>query len=133
MKSEVAVKWIAALKSGEYQQGTECLASASQWNTSSPVRRHCCLDVLCELAAQEGVIPSLEPAPSQYEYTFLRAAGEQHYLPTAVQEWAGLKTPTGKFDWKTWAPHPCSLAHLNDSGESFAVIASVIEEEWEAL
>ncbi len=44
MNPEVKQKWIGALRSGKYEQGTEKLRSVSGY---------CCLGVLCDLYAQE--------------------------------------------------------------------------------
>jgi len=44
MKSELKARWIAALRSGEFQQGYGALRSRSG---------HCCLGVLCEVASIE--------------------------------------------------------------------------------
>ena len=44
MNPEVKQKWIDALRSGKYEQGSEKLRSVSGY---------CCLGVLCDLYAQE--------------------------------------------------------------------------------
>ena len=45
MKKEWLDKWLAALRSGEYKQGTQILKSIEN--------KFCCLGVLCDLVAKE--------------------------------------------------------------------------------
>lgn len=119
MKKDVADKWAAALRSGEYKQGTMRLHTRS---TDS----YCCLGVLCELAAKEIPIEIAEGCGSygkcyELEYTS---------PPAKVRKWAGLLTDEGSF----FAPNFSSLMELNDSeGRTFTEIADVIEKHWEEL
>lgn len=79
MKAEIAEKWINALESGEYKQTKGKLQDQNGY---------CCLGVLCDLAIQEGVIPS--PISEQDFYAY----GENksiHYLPLEVKKWAEMK------------------------------------------
>lgn len=52
MDAEIKAKWVAALRSGEYQQGDRQLRDGD---------RYCCLGVLCEVAdlgiTPEGKLP----------------------------------------------------------------------------
>ena len=47
MKPEIQAEWVAALRSGEYKQGTGVLRSEAN--------EFCCLGVLCDLAVKAGV------------------------------------------------------------------------------
>lgn len=47
MNVEIKAQWLAALRSGEYEQGQNLLQPAKG--------RFCCLGVLCDLAAKEGI------------------------------------------------------------------------------
>jgi hypothetical protein len=134
MHQDVKAKWVAALRSGKYEQGQYAL------NTDGENGKFCCLGVLCELAVEEGVVTRTQPwidgeviNRKDYEYDH-----ESGALPRAVREWAGLKhsNPTttvpgsevyeGLNDTNT----KLSLAELNDNGKDFAYIASVIEREF---
>lgn len=114
MNPEIKASWIAALRSGEYQQGLGVLRSSDN--------KYCCLGVLCDLAAKAGIG---KWAPAWYRH---RATafdfdfdGDYQVLPPSVQDWAGLMTPNGEFGIKD------DLAGLNDTGFPFAAIADIIE------
>lgn len=47
MKKEIADKWVAALRSGNYKQTTGMLNRNNE--------SFCCLGVLCEIAIKDGV------------------------------------------------------------------------------
>lgn len=121
MQEEIKTKWVAALRSGEYNQGVRALRyrdGGEDW--------YCCLGVLCELAVAEGVIP--DPAPSPWpspvddgnSYCY---AGSIVYLPDEVRVWAGLEVSNPRLGHS-------NLAELNDTGSTFADIARVIEENF---
>lgn len=74
-------KWVDALRSGKYRQGSGKLYNGSTF---------CCLGVACEVALENGV--PLVKAPSKrvnstpcYEYD-----GAAYSLPKSVQNWLGL-------------------------------------------
>lgn len=121
MLNENAKKWVEALKSGKYKQGTgQLVTQESEWNEETMrfiptgVKRYCCLGVLCEVAVQEGVIPSFKE--------------DDCYLPEVVQKWVGLKTPQGIF--KDNREDNSVSDVLNDREQkSFEEIAKVIESE----
>lgn len=104
MNPEVKASWIAALRSGEYQQGKGHLRDGSAF---------CCLGVLCDPAAKAGV-------GNWYGNTFDNC---QKVLPENVMKWSGLTTSNGVISGDT-------LANLNDGGMSFTDIADVIEAEF---
>lgn len=116
MNPEVKAKWLEALRSGEYKQGTGHLNRG---------RRYCCLGVLCEVAIQEGLNLSVTREGPRENVTafYNNSAG---LLPEAVVEWAGLTMTNPEFftdDQESW-----SLASKNDSGATFEEIANLIEE-----
>ena len=119
MKKEIAEKWVAALRSGDYKQHTSFLANAAR-------TEHCCLGVLCELAVKDGVEMEVLYEDTR---TYTRFDGEGSHLPDCVQDWAdtyGVSPVTAR----------CSLdrlAHMNDCGTPFEDIADVIEEHWETI
>lgn len=111
MRADVKAQWVAALRSGEYQQG-----GGNLYNTSD--NTHCCLGVLCELAVQAGIIQPKAVTDSGSYF-----AGDSSILPSAVQDWAALDSPD---------PDDCqgrTLSDMNDSDVSFIEIAGVIERD----
>lgn len=97
MKKSVQKKWIKALYSGEYKQDSLALHTGKGF---------CCLGVLCEIAAKEGVVSKAIDENGQCIYDH-----ETGYLPEKVREWAGMKSVKGEVfeDCET-------LAYLNDAG-----------------
>jgi len=113
MNREVAEKWIAALRSGEYTQGTECLRSLND--------TFCCLGVLCDLAVKSGVPVRVKMSSDNYQYE-----GHGELLPLSVMKWSGVKTNVGDIN-------DSDLTSKNDSGMTFSEIADLIEQNVEAL
>jgi hypothetical protein len=107
--------WIDALKSGRYRQGNGYLAQRKSKHVN-----YCCLGLLSELACKAGVVEK-KVHGEQNAY-----GGDRYYLPSAVKEWAGIKTVQGEFG-------DISLAELNDQGKSFEEIAKVIESSPDGL
>lgn len=115
MNSEVKAKWLEALRSGEYVQGTGLLRSQDD--------KFCCLGVLCDLAVKDEVIAEPE-RPTHGGYRYGDDSRWDAGLPNEVRKWSGVAdlmglTPSGR-----------ELAHLNDTGSTFAQIADIIEEEF---
>ncbi len=72
MKPDIKQRWLEALRSGKYKQGTHSLSS----NTG----QYCCLGVLCDIHSKETGTPWVYG-----HYMELWAS-----LPDEVQLWAGL-------------------------------------------
>jgi hypothetical protein len=108
MNPVVKKKWIAALRSGKWTQGRWRLG-----RMKSSGREHCCLGVLCELAAVEGVA-KIGVDGDTWTYD-LRTTN----LPERVTNWANLSLES---------EHVGTLIGMNDSGEPFTKIADYIEE-----
>lgn len=109
MNPGIRAQWCAALRSGEYKRGTGRLHQFDD--------RFCCLGVLCDLAAKEGVVQRDQAA----RHTMYRYDGEAHYLPDAVMYWAGLASANPRLT------NGRTLAAMNDDGRSFAEIANAID------
>lgn len=118
MKKDIAEKWIKALRSGDFAQGTRRLSSDNKF---------CCLGVLCVLAVNEQIIPQ----PKTFPLTSISSRdcyGEEaswDYLPKKVKDWAGLKSDRGIFD--TLDEQEIDLTVQNDTGVSFSAITDLIE------
>lgn len=126
MKPEIKARWVAALRSGEYQQGQGWLKMKEA--NGGPVR-HCCLGVLCELAVQDGVIEASTPLGGEVtifttEFIF---DNKDKTLPHSVMGWAGLND-VDPFVYLGPSASESSLAELNDSGHDFNEIAYLIED-----
>jgi len=107
-------EWIAALRGGEYAQDGAYLRTGSGF---------CCLGVACDLF-NESV---WRTAPDGLSWKYLGAVTD---LPRLVMDAYRLRRRDGQYTKDDG--YAASLAGDNDSGESFAVIADLIEAELEA-
>jgi len=131
MNPEVKQKWIDALRSGKYDQGSEKLRS---------VQGYCCLGVLCDLYSKEqskdwdfvgGEETNLQPK----DYWYFE--GESEFLSESVKDWAGLpaRDPsvrvdvTDNDDEDDWFYNE-EIANLNDSGYTFNELSNLIESQF---
>jgi hypothetical protein len=117
IKPEVREAWVAALRSGRFEQGQGFLNKDGKL---------CCLGVLCEVAIEAGVpvkkqVDSEYGDPSNISY-------DEHgaFPPESVREWAGVNAPD------SWIVEvdglERTLPYLNDfSDYTFEQIADVIE------
>ena len=126
---EVKQKWIDALRSGKYEQGSEKLRSVSGY---------CCLGVLCDLYAQENNtewefrgIEETNLQPKDYWYF----EDQSEFVPESVMDWAGftencpvVKIDVEEDDEDSWFYHE-GLADLNDSGYTFNELSKLIQEQ----
>ena len=112
MNPEIKEKWLKALRSGEYKQGSHYLRRVDD--------TYCCLGVLCDIYIKEGNAV-WDKRGSDVWYIGHSSA----YLPGDVKEWAELDVPAG---WANYKDPDYSLTHMNDQGESFERIAQKIEE-----
>lgn len=94
-----AQKWVEALESGRFKQGTRALAPTSD--------TRCCLGVACELAIEAGVLDAYQPDDGTL------------YPYPEVTRWLGLRSSAGSYG-------RTELTYDNDSGKSFAEIAQII-------
>lgn len=111
---EARAEWVAALRSGDYDQTTGQLANEAR-------TRFCCLGVACEVAIKHGVIETYTP----------QAMG----LPHEVNNWLGLEDQgfnegvLAEDVLVDYVTDEHTLTGLNDTAMwSFDKIADVIEE-----
>lgn len=129
MKQEIKERWVEALRSGKYEQGTGSLTTGSG--------RYCCLGVLCDLAVADGAIkpPTLvEGVEGLGDVMAYGPKAQTEHLPRVVQRWAGLDQDSPEVhdpDGDCWQ----ELVELNDNvGLNFHEIADLIEaqdRDWE--
>lgn len=118
MSRENIRKWVDALRSGEYEQGKNCLAQ----ETENKIK-YCCLGVACELAYQENFVDKvvIEAAHGQSSI-FYGASVQSGCLPIEVMRWLEVDANDPYIhvagDW---------LSALNDEGLTFNNIADLIE------
>ena len=127
--NENAKKWVAALRSGDYEKTTRHLRTKNGF---------CCLGVACDLyekATGKGkwklgyytYLPSVYAFHSGYPGTSYK----DEAFPAAVMRWIGLRDAIGEYSISPSIRN--SLTNNNDNGSSFAEIADVIESEPEGL
>ncbi len=126
MNESVKMRWVQALRSGDFKQTTGVLQRLQNMSYGDQKRPagHCCLGVLCEIAVQDGVI-------SKYAsdvVALTQFGNENKVLPGAVMQWAGLDSSDPRIEaGEPWGNH--SLSHFNDSAKlDFNQIAHLIEE-----
>jgi hypothetical protein len=128
MDQAIKTRWLDALRSGKYKQGTMYLAR--EWDNEPSF---CCLGVLCDLAEQDGVVGhNMDGSVRRYwnknedpSNASVRAASFTT-LPDAVMNWAGLKNHNPVVNA---ADCQHTLAGLNDDGVSFDEISGYIEAQ----
>jgi hypothetical protein len=116
MKKSIAKKWVKALRSGAYQQGTYQLVDEND--------NFCCLGVLCNLAVDEGIGEWVRGSGGWVFKT--EGDVDDQVLPLEVRLWAGMSSAEGRIK------DDC-LPNLNDTGKSFKELASIIEKNVEKL
>ena len=124
MNKEIAKKWVKALRSGKYKQGTNVLHNTRN-NT------YCCLGVLTDLYQQDRRSKKKKMLDVDDKLDTVSYDGAEFILPDAVVKWAGMKTYDGSWDVENG---DSNLVYLNDERCcSFKTIANVIEKNVENL
>jgi hypothetical protein len=127
MNPEIKAQWVAALRSGDYEQGMSRLVTVRGDGTFD----YCCLGVLCDLAVKADVPLTVLDEGISRSYDNYNGL-----LPQAVRDWAGFTEDsaidTGEGEFRVHvgiseAGDPIDLAELNDGGDSFDKIAELIE------
>lgn len=134
LKPEVKAAWVTALRSGEYKQGTGCLNKLIDGE-----EHYCCLGVLADLAARQGIVERFVPDDGFDGDPFRNYDGEAGLPPLAVWSWAAADKISTSFSpagprvqidqdgEEFWS----GLSSLNDTdGWTFDQIADVIEEQF---
>lgn len=126
MNEDIKARWVAALRSDEYEQGKDWLCKDG---------KYCCLGVLSDLAVKDGVIDA--PEATTWDEAALNFDGEPALLPEAVAEWAGIMRFDEHYDGVVvpaedpivpFGDEEKTLAELNDEGKTFSELADLIEE-----
>lgn len=127
MKADIKDRWVNALRSGDYEQGTHCLLSESG--------SYCCLGVLCDLYMKESNEEVVwETSEDSYGDKMKVGSffGFTTILPKTIMEWAGLNDQSPSVTYVDMAGYggPIMLSNLNDEHDaSFKELAELIEEQ----
>lgn len=123
-KDAARAVWIAALRSGEYDQTDEQLRRNSAVHDDEHDVDHkkgfCCLGVACDLflKLEAPVGMRWDGNVFVWDERHLPACGE---LPNVVMNWLGLHSSEGAQN------NGPTLAELNDGGKTFNEIADLLE------
>ncbi len=120
MNQEIKTKWVAALRSGEYEQGIGKLRSNNSY---------CCLGVLCDLYHKETGIGEWVPDTGRDDSKRLMFLDHGEALPEEVIAWAGLPEEDAMIPIRVH-PDKCprTLSSYNDSGTTFVAVADLIDK-----
>lgn len=110
MKAEIKSRWVEALRSGEYEQGTEYL---KREESSDKIISYCCLGVLCEINNIRFTLTKEEDGDVLYG---VGIHSEYSFSTRNILKRLGLS-----------AHFADDLANMNDSGVSFDSIADYIQ------
>lgn len=109
MNPEVKIKLLEALRSGEYEKGSNCLAYRGDQGME-----YCCLGVLSVVAHKDGICGPFEPHRGS---ELLYGIEDDHaYPPLHVADWAGLSNDD-----------MITLASINDESSTFDEVIEHIE------
>lgn len=129
MRADIKERWVAALRSGEYEQTTNALQRVpGRWDNGRV--GYCCLGVLCDLAEKDGVTERVGVTESgivKYKSDGEFEDYETSVPPVPVVQWADL--PEANPDIDVLTTRTTSLATLNDNGLTFPQIADFIEHQ----
>lgn len=128
MRAEIKERWIDALLSGDYKQGTGRLRR--QGDDDGP-DEFCCLGVLCELAVKDGVVERRDPPTGVtcYSYGANDDEADSVVLPESVAAWVGLESLSATYTTND-SDGEGELTVDNDAGAKFEQIAEIIREKF---
>jgi hypothetical protein len=133
MNPEIKAQWVAALRSGKYQQTRGALKRNAPEEGDGAPAGFCCLGVLCDLHSQATSEPwDIDVNRYGNVSRYLDSGGT---LPAKVGKWAGLDSvnPQVKFNGSSQF-----ISQVNDGKtysidavkpQPFEVIAKLIEEQ----
>ena len=126
MDQEFKARWVAALRSGEYEQGQGQLVA----DFGDGQKVFCCLGVACEVAVEDGLAERAVTRDGFHDgYADTEGNEDNGAIPLTLAIQLGL-TPSGSFSRPVYAGgrDHYGLDSLNDTaGWTFAQIADYIE------
>lgn len=131
MKPEIAERWAAALESDKYQQTINALVETKDDGQVL----HCAVGVLCELAAEDGLVVRSINRNGVGGYHYRVSWGmdfESCALPKTLHEWAGTACDRAATGIEvTHDEIQTTVIDLNDSERlTFPEIAQVIRKNF---
>lgn len=136
MNQEIKTKWLADLRSGEFEKGKGYLKRDGKF---------CCLGVLCDQAEKAGIVTTREGRDGSVYFQSVTNEfdASASVLPQAVVHWAelhlalGSTNPAVRVVTEDGEGKVCSLSSINDNdnedepqGEfTFLQIAEMIERD----
>ena len=112
MNKAIKEKWVAALRSGEYQQ---CAGALRKEHAGSP-DTFCCLGVLCDIVDSKGWRSPYNTLTNKKQFVF----NGMHSSNGLTNELRGTLSVNTQEE--------IELVRLNDNGRDFSYIADFIEE-----
>lgn len=107
---EIVLKWIAALRSGKYIQGKECLNKDDKF---------CCLGVLCDICGEYEWLPAFLHSPYLSVNSKIDNGCHSFLLPEELKEKLNISDKIQE-----------SLTMMNDEyGKTFEEIANYVEKK----
>lgn len=116
MNQKIKTSWVKALRSGDYQQGTQSLCIDNKF---------CCLGVLTDLYQKDHNTNKLEVSAVSDGSLAYGGYSERSYLPEEVKNWAELECISPNV---MYLGYTHSLTLLNDSELTFIELSNLIEE-----
>lgn len=149
MNREIAERWIAALRSGQYRQTANRLCRFYIDDEHKEQCSYCAMGLLAELYQQEtgelNTIPNKDQPGTISFKDETKNKWSAIFIPTEVVQWAGLKNSAGSFgpSYSVWVDIEdedgsrvlcTSVVALNDDARlPFADIADIIEQRYEDM
>lgn len=119
MHKQIAMQWVAALRSNKYKQGVTQLRKGDVFD---------CLGILCNLHAQA------HPEDATAKWDGEDYMGTELFLSNEVRDWAGMANNIAMLASRKLLPGGhTSLMHANNAGVSFLGIAELIEAHYAEL
>lgn len=133
MDYNIAMKWVKALRSGDYKQAQKFLKVDNAY---------CCLGVLCEVVGfgfKRAELQEVKAKGVVYQLVCQDAGDETGVIAGEAQEKATIGSRSGSLPFHyidvegTWRMETIELTEANDAGLTFAQIADIIEWAWQDL
>lgn len=122
--------FVAALRSGEFPQGTMRLARCTTFGPEAESDwKYCCLGVACEIALRHGVVMAVD-VQSSGSYAVKAYDHNSVTLPLAVQQWLGIgeDVPMVRHPEQPVGSNLISVIRANDDlGWDFEAIADALD------
>lgn len=116
MNKEIKEKWLKALRSGDYEQGEECLRKEE---------KYCCLGVLCDIIKKDLSLDWIKKEDQEI-FQFGDYENDDEVLPFLVFKYCELD---GRDPIIYIGGRGRNISDLNDNGYTFEVIADLIEKQ----